>query len=342
MKIDTRLIVSRIKNAYEITITIEIKNPKLYITYTPHKNILEDEFICNIKGNTAIVSDNAIRGRPYFVVKSDDTEDLVVATRTVEVEGVDNFREQGGYLTNTGKTVKWGRFFRGGPLSSLSEIENEKEYIDGLGFNKIFDYRDNGERLNSPDYVPENTELVAIPAFSDMEDKINLTALGSMDKVVGRIKTQKNADKIVDGLKSIYAILPFQNTAYKEMFKALDSEDTSIIFQHCSAGKDRTGIGCALLLLALGVDEETVVADYCLSSVYREKLNEKYISALSSLVNNQPAINCFRRILSVEEGFIKTTFDAILSKYNSYEEFFEKEYDITKERLEHWRSIHLY
>ena len=35
---------------------------------------------------------------------------------------------------------------------------------------------------------------------------------------------------------------------------------------HCTAGKDRTGLAVALLLLTLGVPEETVVADYTLSN----------------------------------------------------------------------------
>jgi len=31
---------------------------------------------------------------------------------------------------------------------------------------------------------------------------------------------------------------------------------------HCTAGKDRTGLFCALILETLGVDRETVIADY--------------------------------------------------------------------------------
>ena len=31
---------------------------------------------------------------------------------------------------------------------------------------------------------------------------------------------------------------------------------------HCSAGKDRTGVGAALVLTALGATRQTVVADY--------------------------------------------------------------------------------
>ena len=35
---------------------------------------------------------------------------------------------------------------------------------------------------------------------------------------------------------------------------------------HCSAGKDRTGIAVALVLLALGVPREAVIDDYVLTN----------------------------------------------------------------------------
>src|ERR1700759_4751326 len=37
---------------------------------------------------------------------------------------------------------------------------------------------------------------------------------------------------------------------------------------NCSAGKDRTGVGSALVLSVLGAPRETVVADYALTQVY--------------------------------------------------------------------------
>jgi len=40
---------------------------------------------------------------------------------------------------------------------------------------------------------------------------------------------------------------------------------------HCTAGKDRTGVAAALLLAALGVDEETIAADYELSSEFHSR-----------------------------------------------------------------------
>ena len=41
---------------------------------------------------------------------------------------------------------------------------------------------------------------------------------------------------------------------------------------HCSQGKDRTGCGAMLILFALGVDEETVMADFMLTNDYNAAL----------------------------------------------------------------------
>jgi protein-tyrosine phosphatase len=60
-------------------------------------------------------------------------------------------------------------------------------------------------------------------------------------------------------------ILAQFNGQYRRMFAELLAGHAPLAF-NCSAGKDRTGIGAALLLTALGVPRETVIADYLLSN----------------------------------------------------------------------------
>ena len=52
---------------------------------------------------------------------------------------------------------------------------------------------------------------------------------------------------------------------------------------HCTGGKDRTGVASALVLMALGVPEETVVADYGLSDGYNSDIRQKINDALRPL-----------------------------------------------------------
>ena len=59
------------------------------------------------------------------------------------------------------------------------------------------------------------------------------------------------------------------------MFEDIVAGNMPILF-HCSAGKDRTGIAAILILLALGVDEETAMYDYMLTNEYRKEYIESF------------------------------------------------------------------
>jgi protein-tyrosine phosphatase len=50
-----------------------------------------------------------------------------------------------------------------------------------------------------------------------------------------------------------------------EIMSAIERAPEGGVLVHCHAGKDRTGLVCALLLELVGVERETVAADYALS-----------------------------------------------------------------------------
>ena len=54
----------------------------------------------------------------------------------------------------------------------------------------------------------------------------------------------------------------------RSMFRRVLAEDGAVVY-HCSAGQDRTGIATALIYDALGVDRDTILKDYHLSTGYR-------------------------------------------------------------------------
>ncbi|QEE30102.1 tyrosine-protein phosphatase [Terriglobus albidus] len=59
------------------------------------------------------------------------------------------------------------------------------------------------------------------------------------------------------------------------------------LLYHCSAGKDRTGVFSALLLLTLGVPEKTVLEDYALTNKYLlENPNDQTMQKLSNTPGN--------------------------------------------------------
>lgn len=53
---------------------------------------------------------------------------------------------------------------------------------------------------------------------------------------------------------------------FLHMIENFSRKSTNSIIIHCTAGKDRTGVFCMLLLGLCGVDEEIIANEYALSN----------------------------------------------------------------------------
>lgn len=334
---DTRLIVNSIGNHVSIVVQDELIGEELYYTSKPYED--KDIFLCTLKGNETVLLNPLKNKRVYFVVKKKDGEKITASTRLLGLTEVENFRDLGGYKAAEGKSVKWGRFFRGGALYDLSP--SGKEFVDQLGLKNIVDFRDKQEIQKQIDYVPSVTNYRNLPVVKLPAHENNNTAIYTMEDRLKNIKTQEQADQYFQINEKIYQRAPFKNPAYQELLELLDEEAAFPLYQHCSAGKDRTGIGSALILLSLGVDRETVMGDYLLSATYREKTNQEYLKKTREKTDNEVIINLVKRLLSVERKLLQETYDEIDEKYASFGEFLKEEYGITKERREHWQQLHL-
>ena len=125
------------------------------------------------------------------------------------------------------------------------------------------------------------------------------------------------------------------NKAFKELFRALEAGETPVLF-HCSCGKDRTGIGAMLILLALGVSRADALADYMLTNVYRREIIERFLA-------DKPAAE--RDLLLPVEGVSEPmgagAIDEILRRYPSYEAYFADEFGLDAARLKALRDFYL-
>ena len=90
-------------------------------------------------------------------------------------------------------------------------------------------------------------------------------------------------------------------------------EDRAPLVIHCTAGKDRTGFACALILHALGVAENVIAEDYLLTN----RFYRRDPSASSDLPDD------VRQVLaSVEASFLAAAFEVIRADYGDLERYF--------------------
>jgi protein-tyrosine phosphatase len=221
--------------------------------------------------------------------------------RHFNLVGASNFRDLGGYPGKDGRHLRWGRLFRSNHLGHLTEADIA--IVRGLGVKCAFDFRGTQERA------------AAICAL----DEIIVHSLPIEPTVVAALRARLAANAALsptDGLdvmRESYRNYVRQNTAnFRTLFTHL-LEDKGPLVIHCTAGKDRTGLACALVLHALGVPHDVIAEDYLLTN----RFYRRDPSASSDLPDE------VRQVLgSVQISFLTAAFETIDAEYGDLEGYF--------------------
>ena len=160
-----------------------------------------------------------------------------------------NFRDVGGYTGLEGRTVRWRRLFRSDSLHGLDDAD--RAAFAALGVRTVVD-------LRRPFEVRQHGR---VPHFDGLEYRnIVLEHLDwdSVEHPPGTVHERWLADRYLnfaeDGRAGLAATLAV----------VADPERAPMVV-HCMAGKDRTGVACALTLSLLGVSDEDIATDYALT-----------------------------------------------------------------------------
>lgn len=180
------------------------------------------------------------------------THPAAAPQRSLELRGAPNFRDIGGYATGDGRHLRWGRVFRSSELSKLTPADAER--VDKLDIMAVIDLRTEGERRQSPSIWlrrPQDVYESPKPSLAPVMQKL--------------LREAQTADGARAGIEGFYADMPDSYSAeYAALFHRIAAGELPILV-HCSAGKDRTGVAVAVLMSAIGVPRDAVLADYALT-----------------------------------------------------------------------------
>ncbi|MEG1131990.1 MAG: tyrosine-protein phosphatase [Romboutsia sp.] len=263
-------------------------------------------------------------------------EEITLAERVVPLKNFSNFRDLGGYKTKDGRAVKWGLFYRSEDLSNLKD--NDLKYFESLGIKYVLDYRSEDEVSRNPDVQVKLVKNINIPGMN-IKGNDNLDMTTYVEQILQGSTMDINPE---DLLREAYKIMPLDNPAYKELFKLFRNPENTAILQHCTAGKDRTGVGSALILLALNVDEETIIKDYLESNDNRKSFTKNIMETYKDYMKDEKVKKMIEGILGVDETLIKSSLNSIKNKYGTYEDYFKNEYELDEDELDKLRNKYLY
>ena len=172
--------------------------------------------------------------------------------RLIPFDRILNFRDFGGWETTDGARIARGKLFRSASFHDASDADITK--LNDMDLRFLVDLRRPEERAHEPNKWPSEASRVIVSDEGAGGQSLPPHLLALMQSDLTPQSTR-------DYMTSLYREIPFDPRLirlYRDWFAELAQGGAGVI--HCAAGKDRTGIGCALTLIALGVDEEAVFA----------------------------------------------------------------------------------
>jgi protein-tyrosine phosphatase len=212
--------------------------------------------------------------RYYFEVVPNAGPKVVISDRRVPLQGSVNFRDLGGYETSDGHRVKWGQVFRSDHLGRLTD--RDVLFLQRMGIRMVCDFRTPAEADKLPDRFPraERGGTLHLPIQHGEFDPAN-----TFERIKnGDIEWMTEAFMIEGYIKNIDNFAPVWST----FLKTLVQDSRRPLVFHCTGGKDRAGVCAALILLSLGVPEQTVIDDHGLSNLYIAAVLEKIYEQIRS------------------------------------------------------------
>jgi protein-tyrosine phosphatase len=295
-------------------------NPAAIAVSTDKQHSLSHHFNIPAGSTSLALFDVPPLPRPFFTISQTNQAPITVAERILPFEGINNFRDLGGYRTTDGRSLKWGKLFRSGHLGTPSHFDHN--LLQDLGINTIIDLRSPAERRKMPDTEFNGVTNLHIPLFR------------SDPFMYRHIMFQRH--KLGQRLEDVYTTWVIDGSA-KELGHILQiiSKPVNLpLLFHCTAGKDRTGITAALLLLALGVSETTAIADYTLSNAAADRFMADYQQPLSLVRFLGIKQEHFYPIIATPPQMMVFTINHIKRKYGSVLNYLTTTTGVSQETLQ--------
>ena len=241
-----------------------------------------------------------------------------------------NIRDIGGLIGADGKSIKYGRLFRGGALTNLTE--EDIKIVDAFHLSDIVDFRSKDEFIYRPDYLFNNVTYHNLTTFEHEHKKEDIkhddgNLLWFMNQGdTGFEHLMRTYRELVDTTEG--------QLAYRNLFKIIMSESNPVVYFHCSQGKDRVGIAAYLIESALGVSIDQIKEDYLLSNIAMEKRRDILIDG----VKNRPFYNeQYRKdlleVFSAKIEYLNEAIEIINTKYGGVISYLKNILNVDIEKL---------
>lgn len=259
--------------------------------------------------------------------------------RKLNVTGGWNFRELGGYTTVDGHTVKWHKLLRTDGLARLTP--EDLQLLTNYGVTADVDFRSKDEQKQAPDKVPAGAHYHFLPVFP-ADDETDASATQEQLEARFNDNDQSGYHHMLDVYRKMVT-LPTAQDAYHNFFSTLlsnEADQQSVLF-HCTAGKDRTGIGAFLVLNALNVDPQTIQQDYLLTNPNVMPLVDQQSDKARQAGRSEAFVTNIRALSTVNADYLAAATKVINTQYGGIQDYLHDVLGLSHRDLTTLRQLYL-
>jgi protein tyrosine/serine phosphatase len=238
-------------------------------------------------------------------------------TRHIDFDGIENFRDFGGYATACGRGLKRGVLYRSGAHHLATEEDLAR--LKALGVTAIVDLRQPHERARDPSR-----------RWSGFDARVIENDLVSehTDWLVKLRANELTPEWFFEDTRQFYAHGPLEPRhieLFSRWFHAL-AEAKGPMLVHCAAGKDRTGMICALTHHLAGVHRDDMIADFLMTN--DEARIERKMASLAAFLAEALQLTvpdaALRTAVSVHPAYLETAFQVMADAHGSVDGYLEQ------------------
>jgi protein tyrosine/serine phosphatase len=238
-------------------------------------------------------------------------------TRHIDFDGIENFRDFGGYDTAHGRPLKTGLLYRSANHAYASQADLAR--MADMRLAAVVDLRRTEERKREPNRRWDGFDALVIEndILSDHADWA----------VIMKGLTEITPQWFYEDCIGYYRRAPYEPRhidLYSRYFREL-ADGRGPVVVHCAAGKDRTGLICALTHHVAGVSREDMMADYLLTN--DEARQARKMDFLGPWIEKQVGLKAPREALkvavSVNPDYLETAFAVIVERHGSLDGYLE-------------------
>ena len=241
------------------------------------------------------------------------------ADRPDRLQGAPNFRAIDALPAAEGRRLKRLRLFRSDALHRLSDEDLAR--LRALRIDTVLDLRRQDEREMSPNRWP--ADMQPVTRVFDAAPELQAVRAGGWHESLN--DPGFDAERARLWMIDTYARMPsaLAPAVSAAIIHACTPQTSGTpLLVHCTAGKDRTGFVCAMVLAAVGVPRESIMADYLESSVRRPAPEmAEVLLAYHGIERTPRKRSALAVITSVQNDFLMTSFKTVERDYGSVQAY---------------------